>query len=147
MLAMATAFFFGVHVILIQFRLDGYAPLTVTLYVITCMAIILGAIYLAYGYRWPLFDAATWGIILWIAVIATAIARLLLFAGIQEAGSRQAALVSPLDTLLSVLFAVWLLGERLMLQQWLGTLLVVVSVALGAKAKPRMGEETQDDAL
>ncbi len=137
LLATATAFFFGIHVILIQFRLSGYASRTVTLYVTTCMAALLSAIYLAYGYRWPSFDAATWGIILWIAVIATAIARLLLFAGIKRAGSRQAALVSPLDTLLSVLFAVWLLGERLILQQWLGTSLVVVSVALGAKAKLR----------
>ena len=64
------------------------------------------AIYLASGHGWPRFDSATWGTMLWIAVVSTAIARLLLFAGINKSGSRQAALISPLETLLGVLFAV-----------------------------------------
>lgn len=134
-LSVATAFCFGVHITLIQWRLGAYSPLTVGLYVITFMAILLGILYLAYGYRLPRFDTVTWGALLWIAIVATAIARLLLFTGIQKAGSRQAALLSPLETLLAVLFAVWWLGEWLTPQQWLGTLCVVISVGLGAKAK------------
>ncbi len=134
-LAMATALFFGIHISLIQLRLGGYEPLTVTLYIITSMAIILSTIYLAYGYRWPRFDTTTWGAMLWTAVVSTAMARLLLFAGIKIAGSRQAALVSPLETLLAVLLAVGLLGEWLTLPQWVGSVLVMASVALGAKAR------------
>ncbi len=49
------------------------------------------------------------------------------------AGSRQAALLSPLETLLAVLWAV-LLGESLTLVQWMGTLFVIASAALGARA-------------
>ena len=134
-LSIAVAFFYGMHLTLIQLYLGDYESLTVTLYVLTSMAVILSPIYLGFGYGWPHFDATTWWAVLWIAVVATAIARFLLFVGIKIAGSRQAALISPLETLLAVLFAVWWLGEWLTLSQWLGTALVVLSVGLGAKSK------------
>ena len=138
----ATAFFFALYMTIIQVRLGGYDSQTVTLYTMTFMGILLSIAYLAAGYRAPQFDTPTWGTVLWLAIVATALARLFLFAGIKVAGSRQAALLSPLETLLSVLFAVLLLGESLTLPQWLGTFFVITSVALGARAKTKQKDET-----
>ncbi|MEM7537158.1 MAG: DMT family transporter [Chloroflexota bacterium] len=137
LLAMATAFFYGIHVTIIQVRLSAYDSQGVTLYVITFMTLILGSIYLALGSRWPTFGPVTWGALLWLALVATGMARIFLFIGIKRAGSRQAALLMPFGTLLTVGLATWLLNESVTLQQWLGTVLVVVSVALGARAKKR----------
>ncbi len=99
----------------------------------TFMGIFCGLIYLAVGYRLPHYDGTTWAALLWLAIFTSAIARLFLFAGIHLAGSRQAALLSPLETLLSVLWAVLLLGELLTLPQWVGTFFVIASAALGAR--------------
>ncbi|MGB0384870.1 MAG: DMT family transporter [Ardenticatenaceae bacterium] len=134
-LAIITPFLTALYITIIQLRLGDYDPQTVTLYTLTFMSILFSLVYLALGYRVPQFDATTWGAVLWLAVFSSAVARLFLFAGIKIAGSRQAALLSPFETLLTILLAVWLLGESLTLPQWVGTLLVVASAALGAKAK------------
>lgn len=135
LLIMIMALLVATYMTTIQLRLGDYDSETVTLYVVTFMAIQLSVLYLGLGYRSPQFETSTWAAALWLAIIATAIARFLLFAGIKKAGSSQAALLFPLNTLLGVLWAVLLLGESITLQQWVGTLLVVASAALGAKAK------------
>ncbi len=143
MFMISTAFFYALYVTIIQLRLREYDSQTVTLYTMTFMALLLSMAYLAAGYRSPQFNASTWWAVLWLAIVATAMARLFLFAGIKIAGSRQAALFSPLETLLSVLFAVWLLGESLALPQWLGALLVVASTALAARTKLKTQKENK----
>lgn len=130
-----SAFLFAVYMTAIQLRLAEYNSLTITLHVTTLMTILLTIAYLANGYRLPHFDAVAWGTVLWLAIVATALVRFFLFTGIQLAGSRQAALLSPLKILLTVFWAVLLLGESLTLQQWVGTFFVMASVALGAKTK------------
>ncbi|MGB0384869.1 MAG: DMT family transporter [Ardenticatenaceae bacterium] len=134
-LAILAAFFFAVYMMIIQLRLADYNSLTITLYVNTFMMILFTIAYFANGYHWPQFDAVTWGVVLWLGIVATALGRIFFFAGIQLAGSQQAALLSPLDILLTVFWAVLLLGESLTLQQWVGTFFVMASVALAAKAK------------
>ena len=52
------------------------------------------------------------------------------FAGLKYAGNTEAALVAPLETISSILLAVLLLNEELMPIQWVGSFLVVFSVAL-----------------
>ena len=133
-LAIVAPFFYAVSMTIIHVRLRQYDSQTVVLYMLTFVAILLSVAYLAAGYRWPDFDAVAWGAVLWVAMVAV-MGRLLLFAGIKIVGSRQAALLTPLDILLTVLLAVWLLGESITRQQWVGTLFVVASVVFGAKAK------------
>ena len=49
-LVIAVAVFFGIHITLIQLHLGNYDSLTVTLYVLTWMAVILSTIYLGCGH-------------------------------------------------------------------------------------------------
>ena len=114
--AILSAFLFALYMTIIQLRLAEYNTLTITLYITTFMSILFTIAYLMNGYRWPQFDAVTWGTVLWLGIVITALGRFFLFGGIQLAGSRQAALLSPLRILLAVFWAVLLLGESLTLQ-------------------------------
>ncbi len=144
LLAVVAPFFYAVYITIIQVKLGNYDSQTVTLYVISCMTIIFTIAYFAAGYRWPQFDTVAWATVLWLGIVATAVARMLFFAGVKLAGSRQAALIMPLNTLLGVLWAVLLLNELLTLQQWVGTIFVIISAALGAKAKTNRTRQQTD---
>ena len=133
--AILSAFLFALYMTIIQLRLSNYNTLTITLYITTFMGILFTITYLASGYRWPQFDAVTWAVVLWLGLVITTLARFFFFGGVQLAGSRQAALLSPLRILLAMFWAVLLLGESLTVQQWVGTFFVIASVALGAKGK------------
>ncbi len=100
-----------------------------TLYAITAMALVVN---IAWLFEMPeLTEATTAG---WRAVILmgvfTALSRLTLFLGVKNLGSIQAALLGVLEVIVTIVIAIFLLGERLELLQWLGALVVLVSVYL-----------------
>jgi drug/metabolite transporter (DMT)-like permease len=70
----------------------------------------------------------------WRAIFAlgltTALSRLAMFAGLERLGGIETALTSLLEILLSLFLAFLLLGERLTAAQWLGGVLLVISLAL-----------------
>ena len=102
---------------------------TVAVYTLMAMSLTVGAAYVAGGA--PALPATYPG---WQAVMlltgATMLSRLLLFAGVKHLGSLQAALLSLGESLVAVLAALLLLGERLTPVQWLGALLLAVSIVL-----------------
>ena len=55
-----------------------------------------------------------------------------MFRAIQEIGSGQLALLSPLETLLAILWSVAFLQESLSLFQWFGGSLILSSALLAA---------------
>ena len=85
------------------------------------------------------------GVILWFGLISTSLARLFLFAGIHAVGSKQAALFSPLDTVVSICLAIVFLGETIVSVQWIGIMLIIVSVVLAPVWCVLAPREVQDD--
>ena len=124
---------FAIHLVLLQWRLSLYPTQTVTLYTISFMALVSGIVYLFQPPQWPAFSGAGWGVIIWTAVVSTAVARFAMFAGIRYIGSGQTALLSPVETLLTVFWAMLILGEHLSLIQLLGGALILTSATLAAK--------------
>jgi drug/metabolite transporter (DMT)-like permease len=53
-----------------------------------------------------------------------------MFNAVPRIGGGQMAMLSPLETFLSVIWSILFLGEHLTALQWLGGLLVMVSAAL-----------------
>lgn len=121
---------YTLYVMFVDYRLRDYGSSTVTLYILSWMAVVLMTAYLIVGYRWPVLSINSWGVVFWIAIVATAISRLMLFTGVKYAGSKQAALFSPLDTLLTVFWAVLILSEQLSPIQWVGCGMVITSILL-----------------
>ncbi len=121
---------------LIQWFLRDYDPRTVALYVVSLMTVMTGGVWLIQGQGLQTISPVGWVVILITAIVSTAIARLALFAGIQRVGSGRTALLAPVETLLAVSWTVLFLGDRLSSWQWVGGVLVVVSMNLVMTRKP-----------
>jgi drug/metabolite transporter (DMT)-like permease len=136
LLVVATAVVYSLHMALIQWYLPGYPSQTVALYVVSLMACFMGGIWFVVGRSWQPLPPVGWGVVVITGLVSTVLARLAMFAGIQRVGSGQIALLGPVETLLSVAWAVLFLGERLSPLQWAGGLLVLASAALALGHRP-----------
>jgi len=139
-LVMVTNVLYSIHLVIVQRYLKPYAPAQVTPILITVMAVCVTAVYLLTSppLEWLVFPPDGWIIILLTAVFSTAVARLALIAEIQHLGSGQTALFGPVETLLSVAWAVIFLGEQLTPIQILGGTLVLFSAILIVRFRPRL---------
>lgn len=132
-LVLVTIFTFAVHLVLIQWFLQGYDAYAVTLYVIVGMALVTVAFWLFQGAEWHKPGWFGWLAIIVLALVSTYLARLALFAGVRYLGSGQIALLTPLETLLTVLWSVLFLQERLTLWQWAGGTFILASALLAVR--------------
>ena len=87
-----------------------------------------------------LFAAADWSFRSWlimmtIVIFPTVVAILLYMRGVRQLGASEAAVVSTLEPLFTVIFAWIILGQRLTLVQLLGVGLILAGVVLSAVAK------------
>jgi drug/metabolite transporter (DMT)-like permease len=71
-----------------------------------------------------------WVNLLGLVVISTTLANLFLNAGIQKLGAPRAAILGTIEPVLTVLWAVLLLGESMTPLRWLGGALIIASVIL-----------------
>ena len=135
MLAFGAMLIYNVYFVLIELRLGEYNSVTIAPYIITTMALLSTVVYAVTRESLPTFELSTttWWVILYTAAISTALARVMLFLGIHRLGSGEASLLKPVQTLLSVLWAIALLGEQLGGWQWVGAALIVASAALAAR--------------
>lgn len=130
-----TVWLYSLHIVWIQWFLGSYRSLTITCWILAGMAASSGLIALGTASAEPL-GATGWAVVVWTAVFATAVARLAMFSGIRRIGSGQTALLGPFEILLSVGWAVWILGERRSAVEWLGGGLILTSAALATVDRP-----------
>jgi drug/metabolite transporter (DMT)-like permease len=134
LLIMFCSVVYAVHMVLYQKLLPGTSSRTNTLYILTTMAVIYSVIELfqrgVSGVAGV--DATAWIFILVMALVSTSVARLLMFGGLALIGGTQAALIGIGEPVIVLFSSVWLLGERLTLNQWLGAGLIICSIALAA---------------
>ncbi|MBP2173009.1 DMT family transporter [Methanococcus voltae] len=71
-----------------------------------------------------------WGAMAFIAIFSTAISLILFLKGVGEIGASNAAILSTMEPIISVVIGVLLLGESLNFSMASGTLLVLMSVGL-----------------
>ncbi len=128
-LMIASAATYGWHLVLGQWVLADVPSRKATLYIVTAMACVVG---LARGLQAQTLEPVT--VAGWRAILAlgltTALSRLAMFAGLEQLGGIETALTSLLELLVSLVLAFLLLGERLTLWQWLGGMLLMISLAL-----------------
>jgi drug/metabolite transporter (DMT)-like permease len=121
---------YGFHLVLGQWTLADVDSRTVTLYGLTTMAVVVNIPFLLQGAPGAPIPAAGWTAIVLLAVFPTALARLLVFAGLRSLGGFQTALLGLAEPLVAVILAFVILGESFTLQQWGGAALFAVSVLL-----------------
>lgn len=123
-------FCFAIHMSLLQWYLRAYDARAVTLYVSLAMATVVSLTWLGQGAQWQNPDALGWLLILFLVVVSTYLSRLFMVAAINRIGSGQMALLTPLETLLTIIWSMLFLGERLNAWQWVGGLLILASALL-----------------
>ena len=120
---------FALHLVINQRMLQDMPAPTVTLYTLTAMA---GTVFIAYLIGGlPALPPTP---LAWQAVsmltFATLASRLMLFMGIKRLGGVQAVLLTLSELLITVVGANLILGELLSPPQWLGAILLGLSVLL-----------------
>jgi drug/metabolite transporter (DMT)-like permease len=132
----ACAALYAVYMLIIHERLVLYAASTSALWIVTWLA--LGALLMRpLAAPAPPLDAVGWGVVLWSGVVGTAVARVATVEGIRLLGGGQTALLLPVETVMTLLWAALLLGERIDAQQMLGATLVLASVLLATVFRRR----------
>ena len=128
MLILSASAFYGWHLVLGQWTLADLDSRTVTLYTLSAMAVVVTIARLVAVIPWTPISLQGWTTILLLALIPTALARLLVFTGLRQLGGVQTSLLGVGELLVTLLLAHLLLGERLSLWQWIGGGLLVTSV-------------------
>jgi len=134
MLMLASAATYGWHLVLGQWILADVHSRTVTLYVLTTMAVVVGGVRLGGGQMLEPISGTGWEAILGLAIV-TALSRLMMFAGLQRLGGVQTALLGITELITTLLVAFVVLGERLSQAQWLGGAIIIASVLLASREK------------
>jgi drug/metabolite transporter (DMT)-like permease len=129
-LMLANALMFAGTVIFSQYVLFEMPAPTATLYILTTMAVIVTMAWLPV--REPLEPQQLRAIMtpIFLLGMTTALARLLLFAGVKFMGSLQTAITSLAEIAVALLLAYLLLGETLLPVQWFGVAILSASLLL-----------------
>ncbi|MCC7446036.1 MAG: DMT family transporter [Anaerolineae bacterium] len=128
-LMIANALMFAGTIILSQRVLYEMPSPTVTLYVLTTMAVVVVMARVVYRLEWIPQSTEAVGAIIGLG-ITTALSRLMLFVGVKKLGSLQTVLVGVFETAVALVLAFIFLHEQLTLVQWIGVGILLVSLFL-----------------
>jgi drug/metabolite transporter (DMT)-like permease len=133
MLLLSSGACYAWHLVLGQWTLADVDSRTVTLYVLSTMAVVVAAARVVDGAPWTPISTQGWLAVAGLTLFPTILARLLVFAGLRSLGGVKTSLLGLAELVVALLIAYLALGERLTLWQWLGGLLLMVSVVLGSR--------------
>ncbi|NDJ76919.1 MAG: DMT family transporter [Chloroflexi bacterium] len=130
---MGNALLFAGTVVLSQRILYEMPAQTVTLYVMTVMALFVLMARAVYDLHWlPQSASATWAIL--ALAMSTALSRLTLFTGVKTLGSLQTTLLAITEIAVAVSLSFLFLEESLTGLQWLGVGAFILSLLLQGRA-------------
>lgn len=129
---------FTLEITLVQRFLPTHDTRTVTLYVLAGMWLSITALWLGQGLPWTQPGWQGWAALLVISVVSTFFGWWAMFRAIQIIGSGQYALLLPVETLLAILWSFLFLGERLLLWQLVGGVLILLSAMLAVQRLGRI---------
>jgi drug/metabolite transporter (DMT)-like permease len=128
-LVFVSAIAFAAHIVTLSkwsFGLDAYA---LTFVQLSICALLTGAISLGQGYETPP-DSGVWGVVIFTAVIATAVAFIVQTWSQAHMNSTKVAVILTMEVVFAALFAVAFGGESLTLQVSLGGAMVLLAMYL-----------------
>ena len=131
-LVFVSAIAFAAHIVTLSkwsFGLDAYA---LTIVQLSICALLTGAISLGQGYESPP-DSGVWGVVIFTAVIATAVAFIVQTWSQAHMNSTKVAVILTMEVVFAALFAVAFGGESLTLQVSIGGALVLLAMYLIVK--------------
>lgn len=144
LLGLGAAVGYSLYTVLSQRWAAGHSRLVVMTYMFVFAALVSGALALATGGTLSPagWHAEAWPILGLIVAVPTLAAVMLYLGGIQGLGASQAALVSTLEPVFTLLLSAFVLQERLGWVRWAGAAVVLAGVVLAERAR---GSAVADD--
>jgi drug/metabolite transporter (DMT)-like permease len=129
MFVLASAVLFAAHIIALSKWSSGRDVYAMTVIQLMMCAILAGLASAIEGYTLPP-DRGVWGVVIFTAIFATAIAFIVQTWSQAHMSATKVAVILTMEVLFAAVFAILLGGERLTLQTAFGGILVVVAMYL-----------------
>jgi drug/metabolite transporter (DMT)-like permease len=129
MFVLASAVLFAAHIIALSKWSSGRDVYAMTVIQLSMCAILAGLASAIEGYSLPP-DSGVWGVVIFTAVFATAIAFIVQTWSQAHMSATKVAVILTMEVVFAALFAIVIGGERLTLQTAIGGILVVVAMYL-----------------
>jgi len=143
LLVVVSIFASSLQSVFIQWYLQEYDGITVTLYMVIGINIVVAGYWAWQGAALGVPDWRGWAAIIALAVVSTYLSRIFWFASIKGIGGSQTAMLVPLEVLLTVVWSFLFLGERLTWLQGLGGALILLSALLASQRLQRVRVRTR----
>ena len=126
------AFMYAIHLISVQWYMKPYNTWAMVTIITFGSAFVV--VFLWYLNGSPTFVPGWqgWLVVAYQAVVLSFLGRAAMYAAIDRIGTGQFALLTPLETVMSLSWAFLFLGERLTQTQWFGAALILLSATLAA---------------
>lgn len=127
-----------IQLVVIQWFLPEGDPQASSFYMLSGMLITAALGWAWQGAPWQTPAPAGWLAIAAITLLGTYAGRLMMFVAVQRLGGGQVGLLAPAETLLTVVWSMLFLQERLAPLQWLGGGLILISALLAVQGLGRL---------
>jgi drug/metabolite transporter (DMT)-like permease len=127
MLVLASAFFFAAHIIALGKWSSGRDAYAMTVVQLAMCGLLSGVASIPGGYSAPP-DSGVWGVVIFTAVICTAVAFVVQTWSQAHMTTSKVAVILTMEVVFAALFAVIFGGEHLTLQATLGGLMVLIAM-------------------
>ena len=127
MLVLASAFFFGAHIIALGKWSSGRDAYAMTVVQLAMCGLLSGLASIPGGYS-PPPDSGVWGVVVFTAVICTAVAFVVQTWSQAHMTTSKVAVILTMEVVFAAFFAVIFGGEHLTLQATLGGLMVLIAM-------------------
>ncbi len=129
LLVFVSAIFYALHIIALSQWSSGRDPYAMTVVQLTVCALLSGVASIPGGYS-PPPDAGVWGVVIFTAVFATAIAFIIQTWAQAHMTSTKVAVILTMEVVFAAIFSIIFGGESLTLQSAIGGILVVGAMYL-----------------
>jgi drug/metabolite transporter (DMT)-like permease len=134
LMMVGAALLYALHLLINQRVLYDVPAPTVTLYTLISLAVTVSTAFLIFHPSLPVSGTIWWPLIALAAV--TFLSRLTLFMGVKHLGGLQTALLGLGELLVTIVLAQIFLGERLVIDQWIGAILIGLNLILVTYDQP-----------
>jgi len=141
-LGLAAAFIYSIYILVGSKITKQVTAIQSSTVVIVSAAIVSGGLVAIKGPAFPA-TASGWASVIAIALISTILAIVTFFAGLERVGPTNAATLSTIEPVVTVVLAALILDERITLYRMLGGIMIILAVIILARSEAPNNERTK----